>query len=212
VGSIVYLPSPKQIKIEPLNAAACFRCVVPFLFVDCCIAATAAAFVANGPSRAPRLAGCHVASRHADASRSPAPPPLVATPPFVAPLSSLSSWLSCRLSSRRHLPSKFEMSLSRRIHSNLCLRISIRSRENSPSMMGPHRSCLAIPRRACFFRESCGGGGGSGGRRKQVVLRQIDLVFPFDEFLDHRSPGEKHSPSKDDFERHHFVFLVFFCP
>ena len=62
-----------------------------FFSVDCCIAATAAAFVTFGPSCASCPVGCHVASCHADASRSPAPLPLVATQPLVAPLSFLLS-------------------------------------------------------------------------------------------------------------------------
>jgi hypothetical protein len=49
---------------------------------------------------------CRVTSCHAAASRPPAPPPLIATPPLIAPLSCLmSGWLLCCLSSRQRLPS-----------------------------------------------------------------------------------------------------------
>jgi hypothetical protein len=52
------------------------------------------------------LAGFRVASCHATASRLPAPLPLIAPPPLIAPLSCLlSGWLSRCLSSHRRLPS-----------------------------------------------------------------------------------------------------------
>jgi hypothetical protein len=70
------------------------RLCPPLFCVDCCVAGTAAAFVVNGPSCASHLAGCCVASIHADASRPRAPPPLIAPPPLVAPLSCLlPGWL-----------------------------------------------------------------------------------------------------------------------
>jgi hypothetical protein len=50
--------------------------------------------------------GCRVASRHAAASRPPAPLPLIPPPPLTTPLwRHLSSWLSRCFSSCRHLPS-----------------------------------------------------------------------------------------------------------
>ena len=77
-----------------------------FFFVDCCVSATAAAFVTNNPSCQSCPTGCHVASCHADTSCLLAPPPLVVLPLLIAPLLSLSSsWMSCRLSSRQRLPS-----------------------------------------------------------------------------------------------------------
>jgi hypothetical protein len=48
----------------PLRRRAPLRPI--YFFVDCCVAAAAAAFVANGPSRASHPVGCRVASRHAE--------------------------------------------------------------------------------------------------------------------------------------------------
>ena len=76
------------------------------LFVDCCVAATAAAFVANSPSCSSQQAGCRVASHHADTFRPSAPPPLVTPPPLVAPLSCLlPGWLLRCLLPHIRLPS-----------------------------------------------------------------------------------------------------------
>ncbi len=58
------------------------------------------------PSCASYPAGCCVPLRHAATSRPPAPPPLIALPPLIAPLLRLLSvWLSRCLTSCRRLPS-----------------------------------------------------------------------------------------------------------
>ena len=72
------LPSPslRSRRHQVSRRAAISRCddkrvFAPFLFVDCCVAATAAAFVANGHSRASCPAGCRVAFRLSSRRRLP---------------------------------------------------------------------------------------------------------------------------------------------
>ena len=67
-SSLSLLPSPslRSRRHQVSRHTAVYRCddkcvFAPFLFVDCCVAATSAAFVANGHSRASCPAGCCVA-------------------------------------------------------------------------------------------------------------------------------------------------------
>ncbi len=84
-----------------ITAAVSIASLPLFYFVDCCIAATAAAFVANGPSSASCPVGCCVASSHANTSRPPVPPPLAMPPSLIMPVLCLLSgklshcFLSC---------------------------------------------------------------------------------------------------------------------
>ncbi len=77
----------------------------PFVFVDCYIATTAAAFVSNNPFCPSCPAGCCIASCHGDASHSPTPPHM--TPALVTPTHPVHWRLHThhRLLSRQHLPS-----------------------------------------------------------------------------------------------------------
>jgi hypothetical protein len=93
-----------------------------------CLCLSSHCRLSSCPSRASFLAGYCVTSCHTTASHPPAPPPLIAPPSLIMPLSRLlSGWLSCHLLSRRRLPSACA-SASQRTATSCCAPLAIMCR------------------------------------------------------------------------------------